>query len=46
LDILTGLGIDNTDDEETSVPAIRAQLAGLDQPETTKPGRPAPPAEA
>jgi DNA-binding SARP family transcriptional activator/tetratricopeptide (TPR) repeat protein len=31
LDILTGLGVDHTDDEETTVAAIRAHLAGLDR---------------
>lgn len=31
LDILTGLGIDDTDDEETTVAAIRTHLAGEDR---------------
>jgi DNA-binding SARP family transcriptional activator/Tfp pilus assembly protein PilF len=32
LEILTSLGIDDTEEEETTVAAIRAHLAGLDQP--------------
>jgi tetratricopeptide (TPR) repeat protein len=30
LDLLTGLGVDHTDEEETTVAAIRARLAGID----------------
>jgi tetratricopeptide (TPR) repeat protein/transcriptional regulator with XRE-family HTH domain len=37
LDILTVLGIDNTDDEETTTAAIQAHLAALAEPATGEP---------
>jgi hypothetical protein len=37
LDILTRLGIDDTDDEETTVTAIRTHLANLDPNQTAPP---------
>jgi tetratricopeptide (TPR) repeat protein/DNA-binding SARP family transcriptional activator len=37
LDILTRLGIDHTDEEETTAPAIRAHLASLDRSQTAAP---------